>query len=317
MNSQDELTCEFCKKQFSVKNSLNIHKKTAKYCLILQGKNANKEFICEFCDKSFTLKQSYQEHLLICKTKNTIELNKKYQDYEIYIKKIELEMKKQDEYIKKNNCLILEMKEREIQLKVELKQKDEYIFKLEESLEKANKTIADIAIQPKTTNNNNNNNDNYIHNETYITNNFDINDISKIANVLENHLTTDVLRRGQEGVADMLKTYLLQTDKGEPVYECTDVARQKFEFRNVDGNIETDPNATKLIRNLGRSGMWVKAHSTGKKIWEKEDGTVNYEAQEVFLPNVMEVLEIDKDSKKLRRRLASITARQKQNTKKL
>ena len=124
MNNQDELTCEFCKKQFSVKNSLNIHKKTAKYCLILQGKNANKEFTCEFCDKSFTLKQSYQEHLLICKTKNTIELNKKYQDYEIYIKKIEIEMKK-------NSCLMLEMKEREIQLKVELKQKDEYIFKLE------------------------------------------------------------------------------------------------------------------------------------------------------------------------------------------
>ena len=153
--------------------------------------------------------------------------------------------------------------------------------------------------------------------ETYITNKFDINDIEKISSVLENHLTTDVLRRGQEGVADMLKTYLLQTEKGEPIYECTDVARQKFEFRNIDGNIETDPNATKLIRNLGRSGMWVKAHTTGKKIWEKEDGTVNHEAQEVFLPNVMEVLEIDKDSKKLRKRLASITAKQKQNTKKV
>ena len=71
-----------------------------------------------------------------------------------------------------------EMKEREIQLKVELKQKDEYIFKLEESLEKANKTIADIAMQPKTTNNTNTNS--RIHNETHetrIINNFDINDI--------------------------------------------------------------------------------------------------------------------------------------------
>jgi hypothetical protein len=175
-------------------------------------------------------------------------------------------------------------------------------------LDKANQTIAEIAMQPKTMNNN----DNRVHNQNnHITNNFDINDIAKITNVLDNHLTTDVLRRGQEGVADMLKTHLLQTEAGDPMYECTDVARQKFEFRNADGNIETDPKATKLIRNLGRSGMWNKAHSTGKKLWEKEDGSVNQDAQNVFMPQVTEVLEIDKDSSKLRQRLASITARQR------
>ena len=108
----------------------------------------------------------------------------------------------------------------------------------------------------------------------------------------------------------MLKTHLLQTESGEPMYECTDVARQKFEFRNVDGNMETDPNATKLIRNLGQSGIWNKAHSTGKKLWETDDGSVNRTAQEVFMPRVTEVMEIGKDSAKLRRRLASITARQ-------
>lgn len=85
----------------------------------------------------------------------------------------------------------------------------------------------------------------------------------------------------------------------------------KFEFRNADRNIETDPKATKLIRNLGRSGMWNKAHSTGKKLWETSDGSVNYDAQNVFMSQVTEVLEIDKDSSKLRSRLASITARQK------
>jgi hypothetical protein len=328
--ASNALECEFCKKQFSVKNSLNVHQRTAKYCLALQGKHADEVFSCDFCNKSFTLKQTYQEHLLICKTKNSLELNKKYQDYqscidqlksELKIKEFELKTrddelkayefksqeldyyKKQfDEQTQKNNDLMLMMKEQEILLK----ERERYILKIEESLHKANQTIAEIAMQPKTTNNS----DNRIHHQQNITNNFDINDIAKITSVLDKHLTTDVIRRGQEGVAEMLKTHLLQTETGEPVYECTDVARQKFEFRNADGNIETDPNATKLIRNLGKSGMWNKAHATGKKLWEKEDGTVNKDAQQVFMPRVTEVMEIGKDSTKLRRRLASITARQ-------
>lgn len=134
--------------------------------------------------------------------------------------------------------------------------------------------------------------------------------------MLDLHLTPDVMRRGQEGVAEMLKERLLKTETGEPIYECTDVARQKFEFRNADGNMETDPKATKLIRSLGRSGVWNKAHSTGKKLWEKSDGTVNVDAQNVFMPHVTEVLDMDKDSSKLRSRLASITARQKKSVKK-
>ena len=76
------------------------------------------------------------------------------------------------------------------------KQKDDYISKLEEALEKANQTITEIAMQPKTTTTNNS--DNRVN---HITNNFDINDISRITRVLDKHLTTDVLRQGQEGVA--------------------------------------------------------------------------------------------------------------------
>lgn len=306
-----ELNCEFCHKIFSTKSNLLNHQKTAKYCLIRQGKE-NKKYTCDLCEKEFTIKQTLQEHYINClkiNYKHQERLKDKENKYQDKLKEkdnliIQLqEQIKQKEYDhdlnnKKRNDIILQLRERETQ-------KDEYIKELKDMLEKANKTIADIAKQPKTLNNT----DNRVNN--HITNNFDINDISKMTSMLENHLTPDVMRRGQEGVADMLKTHLLQTSNGDPMYECTDVSRQKFEFRNADGNMETDPKATKLIRNLGRSGMWTKAHSTGKKLWEKADGSVNVDAMGVFMPNVNEVLEIDKDSSKLRRRLASITARQR------
>lgn len=306
-----ELNCDFCHKIFSTKSNLLNHQKTAKYCLIRQGKE-NKKYTCDLCEKEFTIKQTLQEHYINClkiNYKHQERLKDKENKYQDKLKEkdnliIQLqEQIKQKEYNhdlnnKQRNDIILQLRERETQ-------KDEYIKELKDMLEKANETIADIAKQPKTLNNT----DNRVNN--HITNNFDINDISKMTSMLESHLTPDVMRRGQEGVADMLKTHLLQTSNGDPMYECTDVSRQKFEFRNADGNMETDPKATKLIRNLGRSGMWTKAHSTGKKLWEKADGSVNVDAMGVFMPNVTEVLEIDKDSSKLRRRLASITARQR------
>ena len=302
-----DLKCEFCDKKFSTKSNLSNHQKTTKYCLILQGKeNENKKYKCDLCEKEFTVNQNLREHYVNClkiNSKYTENLKKKEEKYQDELRTKDNLITQLKDEIKQRDCEndlnVVQFKERE-------KRKDEYISKLEELLNKANQTIAEIAKQPKTTNNS----DNRVNNN-YITNNFDINDIEKISDVLDNHLTPDVLRRGQEGIADMLKNHLLQTENGEPIYECTDVSRQKFEFRNSDGNIETDPKATKLIRNLGRSGMWNKSHNTGKKLWEKEDGTVNYDAQTVFMPQVTEVLDIDRDSSKFRRHLASITVRQR------
>jgi hypothetical protein len=288
--------CRYCQKKFKLSSTLLHHQKTAKYCIEKQGK-INDDFKCDFCHKTLTTHNRLLTHLQVCKKKMNNDIsNEKDNEYRT---RLEDKEKLYEEKIKEQTELIIKLKERE-------KQKDDYISKLEEALEKANQTIADIAMQPKTTTTNNS--DNRVHHQN-ITNNFDINDIAKITRMLDKHLTADVLRQGQEGVAEMLKTHLLQTESGEPIYECTDVARQKFEFRNVDGNLETDPNATKLIRNLEQSGIWNKAHSTGKKLWETEDGSVNKDALQVFIPRVTEVMEIGKDSTKLRRRLASITAR--------
>ncbi len=82
------LECNYCKKTFSVKGSLTLHQKTAKYCLILQGKKNENNYECDFCVKKFTLKQSLQEHLLICKKKPTIELNKELVEKEKQYQKL-------------------------------------------------------------------------------------------------------------------------------------------------------------------------------------------------------------------------------------
>lgn len=317
--------CEFCHYVFATKGNLTTHQRTAKYC----NDNKEKGFKCNECGKEFTTRYRQQEHACVKNKKKKKLLDDKIKEEQTKFDNMKNEYQKLiDDYkeqLHTNTTIIDDLREK-------VKQKDESILKMQNSIEKqtllydqqntliskleamlqkANQTIAEIAMQPKTTNNS----DNRVHHQQNITNNFDINDIAKITTVLDKHLTTDVIRRGQEGVAEMLKTHLLQTETGEPMYECTDVARQKFEFRNADGNIETDPNATKLIRNLGKSGMWNKAHTTGKKLWETEDGTVNKDAQEVFMPRVTEVMEIGKDSTKLRRQLASITARQNKKRK--
>lgn len=288
--SEENYKCEFCKKDFSTKGSLVTHKKTAKYCLSLQGKECI-DFSCDFCNKNFTLKQSFQEHSLICKKKQEVDLNTKQSVLQNRIDRLEEQIKDTDEKLKEKD--------------VQLKQKDAYIVKIEDLLKKANETIAEIAKQPKTTNNT----DNRVQTQNI---NFDIDNIAKITSVLENHLTPDVLSRGQEGVADMLKEHLLQSE-GKPIYECTDVSRQKFQFHNVHGDIEIDPKANRLIKNLSKSGIFEKAHTNGSKLWTK-NGKVDSYRQGVHLPAVTEVLDLDSgDTKKFtkfRSKLASITAKQ-------
>lgn len=277
--------CEFCNKNFSTKSILNVHKKTARYCLEKQGLN-NKEYKCNFCSKILSTPLRLNTHAKICKIKISEE------------KKDE-----KSELIKYKS--LVESKDKEIEkYKILLHENDKLVHELKTMLSNANQTICEIAKQPKTihstTTNSNNNN-------RIQTNNFDINDIKKISSVLENHLTPAVLAKGQRGVAEMLKEHLLQNENGDLIYECTDVSRQKFEFINPDGNIEYDPKATKLLKSLHKANIFDVTHSTGKKLWQKEDGTVNYDAQHVHMPKVTEVLEINEDSSKLRTHLANIT----------
>jgi hypothetical protein len=283
MADKKDRFCSFCNKSFSTKRSLDFHQQTTKSCLEKQGK-INTSNKCEYCNKILSTSSRLSTHLNVCMLKNRENnIENTIEKYKEYISKIE---KENEEY------------------KLILKEKDKYISKIEEMYQKANETISEIAKQPKSINNTKNNKRIKAN-----INNFDINDIQRITNVLETHLTTEVLCKGQKGVAEMLKEHLLQNEDGKLLYECTDVSRQKFEFINKDGIIEIDSKANKLISSLNKANIYDKVHNTGQKLWKRDDGNLDYEAQHVHMPKVTEVLEISQDSSKLRSHLADITSR--------
>ena len=289
MNSEN--VCSFCDKQFKTKINLLTHQKTAKYCLQKQGIK-NEQYKCPYCYKSLTTNARLISHINICDVKETKV--KKEKNYKDEIAKKEKNYK--DEIAKKEKDIVERDKEIEMDKKL--------INELKFMLEKATQTIAEIAKQPKSVSHN----DNRIKTQNNINQSFDINDVTRISDILEHNLTPDVLANGQKGLAEMLKKYLLQNEKGEPIYECTDVSRQKFEFVNKHGFLETDPKAAKLITSLNNANIFDVAHSTGKKLWETDNG-VNHDAQTIHMPKVTEVLDIKDDSSKFRSHLASITSR--------
>jgi hypothetical protein len=72
--------CKFCKKALSTASSLNNHQKTAKYCLKIQNKEAEKEYGCPGCKKIFSQKAHLDRHSLSCSASDTVEEHKKIKD---------------------------------------------------------------------------------------------------------------------------------------------------------------------------------------------------------------------------------------------
>lgn len=291
------MECSFCKKTFSSKSNLSAHIKTAKYCLEMQGKN-DSNYECEFCNKILSQKATLHDHLSVCKERYKKLLEKQEYEFKSVLKKLEDDS---------NEMLLKKMKEKDIYYQERLQEKDDYITKLESRLDKFENVITNMASEPKTLTTNNTNS----HNNTVYMNKFDINDTKQIGNVIQKYLTKDVIARGQEGIALMLGEYLLKGPNGEPLYECTDVARQKFEFVNADGNVETDPKATKLIRSINNSGLCQQATVAANDLWTNPDGRMDTEKYGVYAGKVTEVMQLEKDSTKLRNKLASVTVRQK------
>lgn len=91
--------CEFCQKSFASKSSLNLHQKTTKYCLNIQGKYEKKAYECNFCKKSYTTNNNLDIHLKICEVKEKMDIKQREQFY------ID-ELRKKDEIIKQKDEII-------------------------------------------------------------------------------------------------------------------------------------------------------------------------------------------------------------------
>ena len=214
MNEQkDVFQCTICQSTFTSQKILDNHKKSAKYCLLLQGKE-NRDFLCNACGKSFTNNSRLGYHQSTCL------------DHLLEIKTADISKK----------CLFLEKENDELRSQIE---------KLQNIL----KELAERAISKPTTVNNTHN----THNTTNNTNNTNfISNLQIISedHIISNakHLTIDHIKKGAIGYSEYLLEYPLK-DR----IACTDYSRRKIKYKNEQGEVVTDPEMTKLSDLLFKS----------------------------------------------------------------
>lgn len=183
------------------------------------------KFICEFCEKNISTKGNLERHVKICK-KNT--------------PKNENKNKTKDMLIKENNELKIKISALETEVKM-LKENNEQL-KIQSSNQL--KDIVDIAKIPK------NNNNNIINYKNKLTVPFDLGDnqtINHIQTTLRENIEMKHVRGGQKSLAGLVSDFvLLDQDRKNGKYVCTDASRGMFRFKDNQGNVLFDVNAKKL-----------------------------------------------------------------------
>jgi len=302
------MNCEYCNKVFSSISALNLHKKTAKYCLKKRNdSSAIMKHICSFCEKEFNRLNSLQSHLEICSIKkerdyeNEIHiLKKQYEDeiqklkqkYESEIIFLQNLVSQQTMLIGEKNGLLEKLKEENIKLSAYSEKSDEHYKDSQELLSKS-----------KIINNTINNNTN--------TNNININcvleDINQIKQIIFEHLNANYVIEGQEGIANFALDYLLKNVDGELSYICTDPSRKTFRYKNNDG-IVRDMRAVKLTGNLCEADLKQKAHDIAQKYWTDDNGEIIATKYQLMSKKMLEINNIDSDNSKFSSRLSSLTS---------
>jgi hypothetical protein len=114
--------CNYCKKEYSSKRSLDLHQKTAKFCLRIRNNHEEEKtsFNCEYCNDNFILKHVYERHYETCKIRLQQIIKDELQKKEEFNYKLQEELKKKEE-------IILKLKEEINEYKTELRVKDEQL----------------------------------------------------------------------------------------------------------------------------------------------------------------------------------------------
>ena len=114
------MECEFCKKIFANISSLNNHKKTAKYCLVLQDKLNVKEFMCEPCNKIFTTKHRLNTHKESCNKVKIEEINDNYKEINLILEEKNKELLLLKEELIKVNIINIHYEKKETDFKEQI-----------------------------------------------------------------------------------------------------------------------------------------------------------------------------------------------------
>ena len=206
------MKCEFCNNEFATKTSLVNHKKTAKYCIILQGKDTNCNFTCLKCNKKLSTQNRLYTHEQTCK--NHIE--------DIIRKECEQKLAEKDKVIEEQKLVIEEYKN-----KLEKQNKD---------LNDRIQSLAEKAISKPSILNQN-------------TTNQIINNMMPITDQhLQEHIQNLNPLHVQNGASGYAK-YALEYPLKDMIV-CTDFQRRSCKYKDENGNVVSDPEMTKITKRL-------------------------------------------------------------------
>ena len=241
------MECEYCKKEFSSKSSLNNHKKTAKFCLKLQNKkdDAN-NFNCEYCSRNFTSKQPLLTHLNTCKNKKEDLVNIEITNLQNKLKETEKDLQEREKDLQNK------LKEREkeflkfqLQEKYFLQQEENYKEQIKDLQNKLERILNKAIDRPTTTNHNT------------VNNKFELNTFpsqKEIDRKIESKFNDKYILDGMKGVAQFVFDHIVKLEDGSMVYACFDTSRQIFKYKDEHGNEIKDPKAVKL-RKMIKPGL--------------------------------------------------------------
>ena len=237
--------CNHCNSKLKNNNVLKTHLKTNKRCLTIRGITFKTEFICDGC-KSMLITMS---HLRIHK-----DTCKEYQ-------KLMIESEKEEQFI-------LKIKNQETKHRKKLKEKDEQISHLKNSLESLQKQYAETkedyktqverlqdridalakeAINRPTTTNINNIRNNL--STTYTLEGMKDDDLMEI---FREHFTKQIFMSGHKGIAKMCTEKIIHTKDKKKLICCTDVSRGKFKYMDKKGNLKEDIEARMFVDRVSK-----------------------------------------------------------------
>ena len=167
-----------------------------------------------------------------------------------------------------------EIKNKMNEYKTILMEKDKNIQELKYMLERANKTIEDIAKQPKTTNTTNTTNIKNQNIKNILTNNDKYEENTSrdyIISVGENTNMENYFWRGQKGVAQFVVENIVKTENGKMLLCCTDMTRYRFKYIGEKNEIKEDIEA----RNFTK-----KVSGPTKEVFEKVYNSIQEEIED-------------------------------------